>query len=269
MYSRALGIVSKPSGSSGHFVATKRIPNSTRAVASRSAIAARHSRTLSRATSASALGLSSDSAFNSPKPLQRESNTVETLEATLQSLPLLISYRSRLDAQEWYETRPYATLPPAIRARTLTAGTLRGPGKLALPSLVRARRNESESLVLIHLGRDLCGHEGVVHGGMLAALLDEALGRTGVLSLPDGIGFTASMTIDYRAPTLADQFVAIKTAVARKDGRKVWVEGIMEDLSGKPLAEAKALYIQPSKLEVPEKSKLRLKQMLGEPAPLV
>ena len=113
---------------------------------------------------------------------------------------------------------------------------------------MRVRRDESESLVLIHLGRDLCGHDGIVHGGMLAALLDEALGRTGVLSLPGGVGFTASMTVEYRSQTLADQFVAIRTTVARKEGRKAWVEGVLEDLSGKALVEAK--YVSTLKLHV-------------------
>ena len=61
---------------------------------------------------------------------------------------------------------------------SLTAGTLRGPGKLALPPLVRARKDEKASIVIIHLGTALCGHEGIVHGGMLATLLDESLGRT-------------------------------------------------------------------------------------------
>jgi acyl-coenzyme A thioesterase PaaI-like protein len=60
----------------------------------------------------------------------------------------------------------------------LTAGSLRGPGKLALTPLVRVRKDESESMIITHVGRMLCGHEGIVHGGLLAALLDEGMGRT-------------------------------------------------------------------------------------------
>lgn len=59
----------------------------------------------------------------------------------------------------------------------LTAGALRGPGKLALKPLVRARKDETEACVWIHLGRGLCGHDGIVHGGLLATLLDETLAR--------------------------------------------------------------------------------------------
>lgn len=175
----------------------------------------------------------------SSKPRGIDAHHSRTLEAALQSLPFLTAHRARADAHEWYETRPYAALAPALRAQTFTAGTLRGAGKLAINALVRARKDESESVVLVHLGRDLCGHAGIVHGGMVAALLDEGLGRAGVLNTPEKVGFTASMTVEYRAPTLAEQFVAIKTRVARTEGRKVWIEGVMEDLAGKVLAEAK------------------------------
>jgi acyl-coenzyme A thioesterase PaaI-like protein len=33
-------------------------------------------------------------------------------------------------------------------------------------------------VIIVHVGRGLCGHDGIVHGGLLATLLDEGLGRT-------------------------------------------------------------------------------------------
>lgn len=100
------------------------------------------------------------------------------LEDTLQSLPLLNSHRSRPDADDWYEARPYKRFPEERRVNNLTAGALRGPGKLALVPLVRSKHDESEAIVFIHVGRGLCGHDGIVHGGLLATLLDESLART-------------------------------------------------------------------------------------------
>jgi hypothetical protein len=102
----------------------------------------------------------------------------QSLEEQLQALPVLQQLRSKDDAREWYETRPYQNFPEERRVNNLTAGALRGPGKLALPPLVRAKRDESESAVFIHLGRGLCGHDGIIHGGLLATLLDETLART-------------------------------------------------------------------------------------------
>lgn len=101
----------------------------------------------------------------------------EALEDKLQKLPFLNDLRTRPDAHEWYETRPFIAVPKEELANSLTAGALRGPGKLTLPPLVRARKDESEAVIIIHVGHGLCGHEGIVHGGLLATLLDESLGR--------------------------------------------------------------------------------------------
>ena len=117
-------------------------------------------------------------------PAPPDANTPESkaylasLENQLQSLPLLKEHRSRPDSDEWYEVRPYQNFPEERRVNNLTAGALRGPGKLGTIPLVRARKDESESIIFGHLGRGLCGHDGIVHGGVLAALLDEGLGRT-------------------------------------------------------------------------------------------
>lgn len=112
-------------------------------------------------------------------PLSPESIAfTEELEAKLQTLPLLEKLRSMPDADEWYETRPYQAFPEERRVNNLTAGALRGPGKLALYPLIRAKKDESESAVFLHLGRGVCGHDGIVHGGLLATLLDETLART-------------------------------------------------------------------------------------------
>lgn len=99
------------------------------------------------------------------------------IEAQLQSLPLLQTHRSRADADEWYETRPYFNFPEERRVNSLTARALRGPGKLATAPLIRSKKDESETIAFVHVGRGLCGHDGIIHGGLLATLLDETLAR--------------------------------------------------------------------------------------------
>lgn len=165
-----------------------------------------------------------------PAPPPPDPNLPETqayvaaLEEQLQKLPLLLNHRANEDPEAWCETRPYHSLPEEHRVNNLTAGALRGPGRLALPPLVRARRDESEAFILVHVGRSLCGHDGIVHGGLLATLLDESLARIvsiaslccsfqhllnvggqATQNLPEKIGVTANLTINYRAPTRADQ----------------------------------------------------------------
>ena len=114
-----------------------------------------------------------------PDPDLPESQAyVVALEEQLQKLPILLKHRVTEDPEAWYETRPYSSIPEDRRVNNLTAGALRGPGRLALFPLVRARVDESEALVITHVGRGLCGHDGIVHGGLLATLLDETLART-------------------------------------------------------------------------------------------
>ncbi|KAJ7106875.1 HotDog domain-containing protein [Mycena crocata] len=186
------------------------------------------------------------------------------LEKKLQALPALQTLRAGPDADEWYETRPHANLPPAAKANTLTAGALRGPGKLAVPPLARVKRDESAAHIFVHLGRGLCGHDGIVHGGLLATLLDEALARNAFMNLPEKVGVTATMTLNYRAPTRADQFVVLKTQLVEVKGRKAVISGRVEDLDGTLLVDAQALFIQPryaKQLNSPQ-----LWQQIGEPA---
>lgn len=99
------------------------------------------------------------------------------LEEELQKLPVLQAARTAPDADDWYETRPYAQFPEERRVNSLTAGALRGPGKLAVLPLLRARKNETETLAIMHFGRGLCGHDGIIHGGLIATMLDESTGR--------------------------------------------------------------------------------------------
>ncbi|KAG6856803.1 hypothetical protein H0H87_000500 [Tephrocybe sp. NHM501043] len=202
----------------------------------------------------------------------------ESLEQRLQTLPLLESLRKQADADEWYEVRPYRNFPEERRVNSLTSGTLRGPGKLALHPLVRAKKDESESQVFIHVGRGLCGHDGIIHGGLLATLLDETLARTAIANLPDKVGVTALLTLNYRAPTRADQvgqllsicsstdrpqFIVIRTFLNEAKGRKATVTGRVEALDGTLLVEASATFVQPRYAKLLNTE--ALKQAMGEP----
>lgn len=102
---------------------------------------------------------------------------IEALEDRLQNLPLLKELRGREDEHDWYECRPYTDIPDEVRVNNLTAGALSGPGKLAVRALIRVKHDESEAWGFVHLGRALCGHDGIVHGGLMATLLDESMGR--------------------------------------------------------------------------------------------
>lgn len=108
---------------------------------------------------------------------------------------------------------------------------------------------------IAYLGSDLCGHIGVVHGGMLATMMDEGMAKCCFAALPNKIGFTANLSVNYRAPAPASSYVVLKAEVVKAEGRKVWVKARIETLGegieqGKLLAEAEALFIEPKYAKV-------------------
>ncbi|KAF9070152.1 HotDog domain-containing protein, partial [Rhodocollybia butyracea] len=183
-----------------------------------------------------------------PPPLDASSPAgveyMASLETSLLSLPFLTRLQSAPDKDQWYLTRPHASLPEDRRANHLTAGALRGPGRLATP-VVWAKRDESEAFVILHLGRGLCGHDGIVHGGLLATLLDEVMARTAIMNFPERIGVTATLDVSYRAPTKADQFIVIHTKLDEVKGRKAFVSATAETLDGIRLVDATSMFVQP------------------------
>jgi len=77
-----------------------------------------------------------------------------------------------------YMARPYVNIPETLRRHSLTAGILQGPGRIAVPPLLFVRVDEKAITGVIHLGRSICGHDGIVHGGAIATLFDDGLFRT-------------------------------------------------------------------------------------------
>ena len=154
----------------------------------------------------------------------------------------------------WTESRPHLRYPESQRKHSLTAATLIGPGRIPVPPLVFLE--EGKSLASIsYLSTDLCGHVGIIHGGLLATLLDEGLARCGFSALPNKIGVTANLNINYRNPAPAGSYVVLKAETTKVEGRKVWVKGRIELLgdtveSGKLLVEAEGLFIEPKYAKV-------------------
>lgn len=87
--------------------------------------------------------------------------------------------------------------------------------------------DENYSVSFFHLGNRLTGHPGVIHGGLLATLLDELTCRLAFQAFPLKKGVTANLNINYRKPTLMDTYIMIKSVIQRKQGRKCWVKGLV------------------------------------------
>jgi uncharacterized protein (TIGR00369 family) len=88
------------------------------------------------------------------------------------------------------------------------------------------------------------GHPGYLHGGIIATLLDEAMSKS-VRALGKS-SMTRKMEVDYRRPVPSSQEIRITGRVVRSEGRKNWVEAVIEDAEGIELARASGLFIEVS-----------------------
>jgi acyl-coenzyme A thioesterase PaaI-like protein len=171
----------------------------------------------------------------------------QTIETHIMTHPIARKYRNNPD---FTESRPHMKIPEELRDRHLIAGTLLGPKRIAVPPLVFLEDSGKELVAITYLGQEVCGHPGIVHGGLLATMMDEGLARCCFPVLPNHIGVTASLSVDYRKPVMADNYVVLRAATVKHEGRKAWVEGRIETLpegDEEPvvLVEAKGLFIQP------------------------
>lgn len=92
------------------------------------------------------------------------------------------------------------------------------------------------------------GHEGIMHGGITAAILDEAMGRANRICCRecgehDVPFFTAEMTVKYLKPVLSGKKMVAYGRVERIDGRKRYTYGEIVDEDGELMATATGLYI--------------------------
>lgn len=108
---------------------------------------------------------------------------------------------------------------------------------------------------VVALGPDVCGWPGVVHGGLTAALVDEAMGHLFLAlrsagALPfSGPAFTASLTVDYRKRVPSPSTAVLVTAeVDSAVGRKLTMRATVSDgphTDATTYAEASALFVSP------------------------
>src|SRR5277367_2652846 len=169
-----------------------------------------------------------------PEGSEEEALYLAKVEATLHSLPLV---QKLSQDKEWIKTIGIFPIPKEDITHNLTVGSLAGMGKISVKPVTFYNDKTKEFVVVMHVGQDICGHRGLVHGGFLATILDECLGKTVILPPKDWFNakaittlskefdangkrrqvwpedriiVTANLNINYRAPTKVNQFLVVK-----------------------------------------------------------
>ncbi|KAI9813547.1 MAG: hypothetical protein M1832_006278 [Thelocarpon impressellum] len=183
------------------------------------------------------------------------------LDAAVSALPVVRQLRSEGESVgEWREWPAYSSLSDSQRAHHLTAGPLSGSRGLAVQR-VFWNASTGQAISVVYFGPALTGWPGVTHGGAIATLVDESLGRVAVRLLPaktaEETGVTANLKIKYLAPTPAGRFYVLRAGPAGPDAvgeRKALIRGTLETLDGRECVQAEALFVTPRGYELEEVS---------------
>lgn len=88
------------------------------------------------------------------------------------------------------------------------------------------------------------GYPGVAHGGIIATMLDETLGRAVMVDDPNRFMFTGRLVTRYRKPSPIEEPVRLVGEVRKDRGRVVECAAYLYDQEGELLAEAEGLLMQ-------------------------
>lgn len=118
-----------------------------------------------------------------------------------------------------------------------------GPGNPVAPPLVATDSPDGTARGRVTLGKAHEGPPGLVHGGVVATLLDHVLARA-VRAAGRG-GLTATLTVTYRRPVPLGVPLVVTAEVAGTDGRRTTAGARLaaEADPGRVLAEADGLFV--------------------------
>ena len=133
----------------------------------------------------------------------------------------------------------------------------------------RIFRNKATGTVtsIVFIGQSLSGWPMVVHGGALATILDEALGRCAIQLLQAGTAVTARLELSYKKVSLTGHYFVVTCNPELEDGtlldggklarRKLWCNAKLAQVSkegktGPANVEARALFVVPQSYSLPK-----------------
>jgi acyl-coenzyme A thioesterase PaaI-like protein len=93
------------------------------------------------------------------------------------------------------------------------------------------------------LGKGMNAHPGLLHGGVIATILDSTLGSAVAMANPRETTFTAQLNVAYKHPVSTPATVLVRSWVERREGRKTWVKGRIESGTGELHAEAEGMWL--------------------------
>lgn len=89
----------------------------------------------------------------------------------------------------------------------------------------------------VSLGREYAGYRDFIHGGVIAAMLDEAMGWA-LLHIGGRYGVTRSLKVDYRRPVRVASRLTVRAGVEVFGNNTAEISAVIRDQRGRILAQA-------------------------------
>ena len=91
------------------------------------------------------------------------------------------------------------------------------------------------------LGERYQGGGGFAHGGIIAMLLDEAMGK--VCRFREARAVTAELTVEYLKPVSVEQEIVVEGRETEQKGRNLFMAGEIRNEAGEILARGRARFV--------------------------
>ena len=114
-----------------------------------------------------------------------------------------------------------------------------------------------ELRMLVSLEYGVNGWQHMAHGGIVGALLDEAMGslstinttlrdhpKSGANAQPTGYMVTAYLNVTYLKPVVTPQIILVTASFKELKGTKHYIDGEVKDADGTVLAKAESLFLE-------------------------
>ena len=91
------------------------------------------------------------------------------------------------------------------------------------------------------LGPEYQGAPGLIHGGIIATVLDEVMSKVSRFS--EATAVTAELRVEYLKPIRVGQPLNVEGFLTAREGRQLYHQGEIRDASGELLARGKGRFV--------------------------
>ncbi|CCH61549.1 hypothetical protein TBLA_0E05000 [Henningerozyma blattae CBS 6284] len=160
-----------------------------------------------------------------------DSDQVRNYKSSLEYRAEKLSIINQLKTEDYLEI-----IPTSSKSVGLIDDALSSPGAIAIPPKFYYNPKTKNIVGVYHLGMKLTGYPFIVHGGILATIMEDLM-RQGVQLVKSSetdsstIEKTKKLQINYKFPTFANQFVIVRTTKVEEFGKnlKLHVEVVDQD----------------------------------------